>query len=420
MKKYEKYKEIKLPWLKEVPEGWELKQIREIFYERKEKVSDKDFPALSVTKNGIYKQLENVAKTNDGDNRKKVLKNDFVINGRSDRKGSSGLSCYDGSVSLINIVLIIKNAYPKFIHYLLKSIPFQEEFYRNGKGIVADLWSTNFQLMKNIILPIPPLSEQTQIANFLDWKINEIDRLIELEKRKIKEIEKLKNRLINKLIKVENGNKIKIKYFCNLFGRIGWQGLNSGEYSDKGILLITGTDFKNGEINYETCVRVPYFRWEQNKNIQIKNDDLLITKDGTVGKLALVKNLKEKATLNSGIMKIEFFKDTIVTKEYLYYVLKSDIFKEWFNNLNLGVATIIHLYQRDFYNFEFFYPDIHTQEKVVIKIKNIENKFDNLLAYLESQIQNLQELKQSLISDVVTGKIDVRDIKIPNYKKQKY
>ncbi|MBU0279334.1 restriction endonuclease subunit S [Gemella sp. zg-1178] len=234
-----------------------------------------------------------------------------------------------------------------------------------------------------------------------------------LEKRKIKEIEKLKNRLINKLIKVENGNKIKIKYFCNLFGRIGWQGLNSGEYSDKGILLITGTDFKNGEINYETCVRVPYFRWEQNKNIQIKNDDLLITKDGTVGKLALVKNLKEKATLNSGIMKIEFFKDTIVTKEYLYYVLKSDIFKEWFNNLNLGVATIIHLYQRDFYNFEFFYPDIHTQEKVVIKIKNIENKFDNLLAYLESQIQNLQELKQSLISDVVTGKMDVREIEIP-------
>ena len=82
----------------------------------------------------------------------KIMKH---LNSRSDRKGSSGLSRFDGSVSLINTVLKIKKEYPRYMHYLLKSVPFQEEFYRNGKGIVADLWSTNFQSMKSIILPIP-------------------------------------------------------------------------------------------------------------------------------------------------------------------------------------------------------------------------------------------------------------------------
>ena len=196
MNNYESYKETDIPWLGEIPSHWEIKRANIVFEERVEKVSDKDYEPLSVTKNGIFKQLANVAKTNNGDNRKKVLKNDFVINSRSDRKGSSGLSQYDGSVSLINIVLKIRNDNLKFIHYLLKSIPYQEEFYRNGKGIVADLWSTNFQSMSSIFLPIPPISEQIQIANYLDWKINEIDRLILIEKKQIKELNHHKKLLI--------------------------------------------------------------------------------------------------------------------------------------------------------------------------------------------------------------------------------
>lgn len=135
MNRYESYKEVDLPWLKEIPSHWGVEKINLIFEERREKVSDKDYQALSVTKKGIYKQLENVAKTDNGDNRKKVLIYDFVINSRSDRKGASGLSPYEGSVSLINTVLIIKNGYPYFLHYLLKSVVFQEEFYRNGKGL---------------------------------------------------------------------------------------------------------------------------------------------------------------------------------------------------------------------------------------------------------------------------------------------
>jgi type I restriction enzyme S subunit len=128
---YPEYKDSGVEWIGEMPSHWDQRRLGNYLAERREKVSDKEFPPLSVTKNGIVPQLDNAAKTDDGDNRKKVCAGDFVINGRSDRKGSSGLSSLEGSVSLINIVLrphaVVEM---RFIGWLLKSAPFQEEFYR--------------------------------------------------------------------------------------------------------------------------------------------------------------------------------------------------------------------------------------------------------------------------------------------------
>lgn len=192
-----KMKPSDISWLSEIPEHWDSKYLGACFSERREKVSDKIFKALSVTKKGIVPQLETAAKSNAGDNRKKVLKGDFVINGRSDRKGSSGISYLDGSVSLINIVLKPKELFlSKYTHYLLRSVPFQEEYYRNGKGIVADLWSTNISEMRKILLPIPPLEEQKAIVDFIEQETAAIDKAIELSKKEIELLEEYKTRLI--------------------------------------------------------------------------------------------------------------------------------------------------------------------------------------------------------------------------------
>ena len=108
-----------------------------------------------------------------------VCNGDFVINSRSDRKGSCGVADRDGSVSLINIVLTPRNEWNnKYVHYLMRSQPFSEEYYRYGRGIVADLWTTRYSEMKSILLPIPPRTEQDQIVRFLDWKVSEINRMI--------------------------------------------------------------------------------------------------------------------------------------------------------------------------------------------------------------------------------------------------
>lgn len=183
---YPGYKDSGTEWLGKVPSHWKIKRLGSFFEERRGKVSDKDYEPLSVTMQGIVPQLENAAKTDAGDSRKLVLKNDFVINSRSDRKGSSGISSLNGSVSLISTVLIPRNIEPKFVHHLLRSQPFQEEYYRYGKGIVADLWSTNYSEMKNILIPGLPKDEQLKIANFLGHETARIDTLIKKQQQLIK------------------------------------------------------------------------------------------------------------------------------------------------------------------------------------------------------------------------------------------
>ena len=178
MERYNEYKDSGVQWLGEIPSHWEVKRIASYFIERRTKVSDKDYEPLSVTKNGIFRQLENVAKTNDGDNRKLVLKDDFVINSRSDRRGSSGISQLDGSVSLINIVLQPREGTSYYFHYLLRSHTFIEEFYRNGRGIVADLWTTRYSEMKNILVPVPSFEEQIKIVDYLNWKSATFNHII--------------------------------------------------------------------------------------------------------------------------------------------------------------------------------------------------------------------------------------------------
>lgn len=108
-----------------------------------------------------------------------VMPGDLVINSRSDRKGSAGLAARTGSVSLINTVLEPTGINPNFAHHLIRSSAFQEEFFRHGSGIVDDLWTTRYSAMKNIQLPLPPESEQSAIADYLDHETAEIDALIE-------------------------------------------------------------------------------------------------------------------------------------------------------------------------------------------------------------------------------------------------
>ena len=189
-------KQTNIKWIKQIPQHWEEKKIRSLFSERKEKVSDKEWEALSVSKQGITPQLESAVKTDNGDNRKKVCCGDFVVNSRSDRKGSCGFSDYDGSVSLISIVLKPRNIIGKYYHYLLRSNDYIEEFYRNGRGIVADIWTTRYSEMKNIELPFPPLSEQEEIVAYLDEKTAKIDLLIDKELQQIDHIKDLKQTLI--------------------------------------------------------------------------------------------------------------------------------------------------------------------------------------------------------------------------------
>ncbi|WP_027454412.1 N-6 DNA methylase [Xylanibacter brevis] len=192
-----KMKDSGISWIGEIPEHWEVKKIGSLFIERREKVSDKEYPALSVSKQGITPQLDTAVKTDNGDNRKKVCKNDFVVNSRSDRKGSCGVSPYTGSVSLINIVLSPReNIEVQYFHHLFRSNDYIEEYYRIGRGIVADLWTTRYSEMRNIFVPLPPINEQQSIVAYIEEKCEKIDKLASELQSEIDYLKEYKQRLI--------------------------------------------------------------------------------------------------------------------------------------------------------------------------------------------------------------------------------
>lgn len=196
-----KFKSTNIPWLPEIPEHWKMSKISAHFRQRNEKVSDKDYLPLSVSKMGVTPQLDNVALSNaDGKSRKLVKIGDYAVNSRSDRKGSCGISQYEGSVSLITIVLEPFDIDGGYVHYLFRSNPWIEEFYRNGRGIVADLWTTNYQMMKSMYLPVPPLSEQHAIVSYITERTAKIDALVEKLNKEIECIKEYKQRLISDVV----------------------------------------------------------------------------------------------------------------------------------------------------------------------------------------------------------------------------
>ena len=190
-------KDSGIPWIGKIPVEWKFTRIGSLYGLRVEKVSDLDFQPLSVTKLGIVPQLETTAKTNAHDDRKLVKVGDFVINSRSDRRGSCGISKYEGSVSLINTILYpIAEMNPQYYNWLFHTKEFADEFYRWGHGIVDDLWTTGWQDMKNIVIVQPSLSEQRRIADYLDAKCAELDTIIEKKEQLIEELGSYKKSLI--------------------------------------------------------------------------------------------------------------------------------------------------------------------------------------------------------------------------------
>lgn len=190
-------KDSGIDWIGKIPDEWEINKIDSLYTLRNTKVSDKNYPPLSVTMKGIVPQLATAAKSDDGDNRKLVKKGDFVINSRSDRRGSSGISNYEGSVSLINTILTPRGRMnPDYYNWLFHTVQFEDEFYKWGHGIVDDLWTTRWQDMKNISVLVPPEEAQEKIANFLDKKCTQIDSLISEKQSLIKDLAEYKKSLI--------------------------------------------------------------------------------------------------------------------------------------------------------------------------------------------------------------------------------
>jgi type I restriction enzyme S subunit len=183
-----------------------------------------------------------------------------------------------------------------------------------------------------------------------------------------------------------------------LKARIGWQGLTTAEYLNIGdYYLITGTDFKGGYIDWDNCVYVEKLRFDQDKNIQVKIGDVLVTKDGTIGKVAYVDKVPKDTTLNSGVFVIRPINNSYHPR-YFYYVLMSEHFKQFLGKLSAG-STISHLYQKDFVHYDFPLPPTLTEQKA---IATALSDVDDLIANLDKLITKKKAIKQSAMQQLLT------------------
>jgi type I restriction enzyme S subunit len=423
---YASYKDSGVEWLGKVPVQWNVRRIGYYFTERREKVSDKDYPALSVTKNGVVPQLDTAAKSDDGDNRKRVCKGDFVINSRSDRKGSAGTSKLEGSVSLICTVMRPQEkVYTPFVHHLLRSYPFQEEFYRNGKGIVADLWSTNYAEMRNILVGMPPFSEQVQIASFLDCETGKIDSLVAEQRRLMDLLDEKRQAIISRAVTKGLNPDVPMKSSgVEWLGEVPetWQiaplrrlvaagttityGIvQAGPDIDGGIPYIRTSDMsgeflaKTGYMRTSPEIDAAYAR------SKVKPNDLVVAIRASLGKGLLVPDFLDGANLTQGTARISPCEDLM--PRFLMWAFNSAYCQTSIRVVAKG-STFLEITLGALRRIQLALPPMDEQLGIVAHLDQVVGQIDALTIDAQRAISLLEERRTALISAAVTGQIDVR------------
>lgn len=372
------------------------------FYSGLSGKSKKDFSdgnALLATYRNIFNNpvlnldIKDTVVIGNGEKQNEVMYGDILFTGSSETPEEAGMSsvvmsepkekiylnsfCF--GFRLNNIIEVL----PSYMGHLLRSEPVRKAISKTAFGVTR--FNINKNFLSEIEIPLPPLSIQREIVSVLDSFTTLIDKMKqEVELRK-KQMEYYREKLLSfdeEIRKLSFGKDFTLK------ARIGWQGLTKKEYLPDGeYKLITGTDFTtNNTIDFDHCVYVSKERYEQDPYIQIKEDDVLITKDGTLGKIAYISELPMPATLNGGVFVVRG-KMGEVTQRFLKYYLISNNFKNWIEQ-NHTAGSIMHLTQKLLEKFNIPVPSPSTQENIVSTLDSFEqyiSKLERLITLREKQ-----------------------------------
>lgn len=426
-------------WLPQIPAHWQLQKIDALFTERKTKVSDKDYAPLSVTKKGILPQLEHAAKSNDSDNRKLVKAGDFVINSRSDRKGSCGVSKLDGSVSLINLVLTPRSKLNNdYVHYLLRNYRFSEEYYRNGRGIVADLWTTRYSEMRTILLPVPPRAEQDQIVRFLDWKVSEINKLIGIRRQEIQELEELKAHAIDKIVihglhgsaethnndirwDIDYPSTWKLERLRNLFTFRKGLSITKANLEPTGIPVISYGQVhskKNSMVGLNDelfkYVNPSYLKTDPSALVG-KGDFIFADTSEDLDGSGNCAYIDRDGKIFAGYHSVIAHPKGSTNNKYFAYLFKSPTWRYQIRK-KVNAVKVYSITQQILKDVFLLVPSQDEQQEIVQYLDSTCSKIDSLIESTHKKIAELTEMKSVIISDAVTGKIDVCNVTVPEYE----
>jgi len=403
MKKYEKIKSSSVKWLDDIPEHWEVKRNKNIFTEMKDEVcvNFSDYTLLSLTLNGIIPRNINGGGKFPVDFKKyKIVKKGFDID---ETPRTVGLSEYDGMLTGAYAIMKVNNINARYILYYYLSLDNEKQLKPLYTGLKKTININTFQSIK---IPALPRPEQDKIVHFLDWKFSLINRLIAIKKQETQVLLQLRQQLITDKL---HGNSVWLK---RLLKKPMQYGTNS-----------SGTVFKSDLTRHVRITDIDsrgYLKPENAKSIELyeaapyilEDDDILLARSGaTVGKAFLYKKEYGYCAYAGYLIRVKLNKNLIIP-EYFMYFTNNSIYLEWKDSVFIQ-STIQNISAERYGKLPIPLPSIQNQKEIVKYLNERCGKIDLAVA---NKNQQIEKLKTKLISDVVTGKTDVRDIEIPEYE----
>jgi type I restriction enzyme S subunit len=423
IKKYKEFKSSKFKWFEEVPVNWLEGKISYYFGIGRGRVISE----LELNPDAFYPVYSSQTK-NDG-----CLGfidtydfDDNILTWTTDGANAGTVFIRSGKFNCTNVCGTLK---PKvdvdlkyYLYYLQTMTPFYKRPDTNGAKIMNNE-------MASIYCLIPPIQEQIKIAQYLDHQTAIIDQLIQQKEKLIELLKEKRQAVINEAVtKGLNANaKMKdsgiewlgelpeeweimpLKHLASLKGRLGWKGLKADEYIDNGFGFLSTPDIKNEFIDFKSINFITEERYLESPEIMLKNGDVLLVKDGsTLGIVNYIRELPFPTTVNSSIGIIRVLDRNILNPEYLFWQLKSDYMQTVISRLKSGQG-VPHLFQKYIKKFEVLVPAIKSQFLIVEFIKTKSRDINKIINQESVQIEKIKEYRQSIISEAVTGKIDVRD-----------
>jgi type I restriction enzyme S subunit len=432
LKPYPEYKESGSAWIGIVPRHWNVTPNRALFEEVKDRNHpDEEMLSVTITR-GIIRQKALLSETSKKDSSnlnksayKLVQPGDLAYNKMRAWQGAVGASHFRGIISPAYVVMRPREGCnPAFYHHLYRTPSFQKEAERWSYGITSDMWSLRPEHFKVIYSVLPPPSEQAAIVRFLDWANGRLERAIRAKRKVIALLHEQKQAIIHKAVtqgldpnvpKRDSGipwlGEIPAHWEIIPLGAltkyISYGFTNPMPVTEQGPYMVTAADITGGKIQYTTARHTSNYAFQHllSDKSRPQAGDLLITKDGTLGRIALADGTP--VCINQSVALLRLFTDR-VAKEFVAGALQAAGYQKMMI-FNAGGSTIKHIYITRLVKMKIALPPTAEQGGIAADIERTTTIFDGATAKIECEITLLREYRTRLVADVVTGKLDVRE-----------
>lgn len=427
MERYSEYKDSGVKWLGEIPSHWELLKSKYLWKETFENSTSGKEDLLSVSQyTGVTKSKAD-SRSESLIGYKIVHKDDLVINIMLAWLGGLGVSNDEGVVSpAYCIYKLIRDNNPKFLHYLYKTPMYLAEFARHSTGVVPSRWRMYTDDFGQVVSLLPPVEEQDAIVRYLDAATSKIDKAIAMQQKMIDLLNERKQIIIQNAVTKGLDENVEMKdsgdRWIELFpsswttrrlnfsswirARLGWKGLKASEYVDNGYPFLSAFNIVNDKIKWENLNFINKYRYDESPEIKLSVGDILLVKDGAgIGKCARIDELPCGESTTNGSLAV-ITANYFVDYRYLYYFMISKSFKDHTELLINGMG-VPHFTQGEMKKVVIPVPPKSEQQAIVAYLDQEMLNFDSAITNCQRQITLLQERKQIIINEVVTGKVKV-------------